>query len=228
MFGAAENRRKPQKIAGSSFVDPFLPFSLAHSALPKNRPWKGPNQPRKGPISRKDFPSDFLRTFGPEAPVSLEHYGNRSFSANRFARITPISRCESPGHLSFLSTEGSSFRPSLLDGQGPLTGGFQTGGLPDLDLSFLFCPFLSFFVLFFGIFPICPKTLGDFAIGPFPLSWPINSTHEKQSRKGPPRHNLDLSRKSGKPPGLEPPSLASLKMVSLRTRAQHQLDQLFL
>ena len=28
-FGAAENRRKLQKIAGNSF-DPFLPFSLAH------------------------------------------------------------------------------------------------------------------------------------------------------------------------------------------------------
>ena len=32
-------------------------------------------------------------------------------------------------------------------------GGFHTGGFPDLDLSFLFCPFLSFFVLF-GTFPI--------------------------------------------------------------------------
>ena len=29
----AENRRKLQKIAGSSF-DPFLPFSLSHEALP--------------------------------------------------------------------------------------------------------------------------------------------------------------------------------------------------
>ena len=29
----AENRRKPQKIAGSNF-DPFLPFSLSHKALP--------------------------------------------------------------------------------------------------------------------------------------------------------------------------------------------------
>ena len=35
-------------------------------------------------------------------------------------------------------------------------GGFQTGGFPDLDLSFLFCPFLSFLGLsrFSGIFPI--------------------------------------------------------------------------
>ena len=50
-----------------------------------------------------------------------------------------------------------------------LQGGFQMGGFPDLDLSFLFCPFLSFLGLsrFFrdfpdllrdgpGIFPIRP------------------------------------------------------------------------
>ena len=42
-------------------------------------------------------------------------------------------------------------------------------------------------------------------------SWPINSTYEEQSRKGP-RDNLDLSQKSGKPPGLEPPGLASLNL----------------
>ena len=35
-------------------------------------------------------------------------------------------------------------------------GVFQTGGFPDLDLSFLFCPFLSFFVLF----GTCPVFLG--------------------------------------------------------------------
>ena len=43
-------------------------------------------------------------------------------------------------------------------------GGFQTGGFPDLDLSFLFCPFLSFLGLsrFFGIFPICSGMVRDF------------------------------------------------------------------
>ena len=41
----------------------------------------------------------------------------------------------------------------------------------------------------------------------FPLSRPIHSTNEEQSRKGP-RHNPDLSRKSGKPPGLETPRLS--------------------
>ena len=39
--------------------------------------------------------------------------------------------------------------------EGRQTGGFQTGGFPDLDLSFLFCPFLSFLGLsrFFRDFP---------------------------------------------------------------------------
>ena len=77
----------------------------------------------------------------------------------------------------------------------------------NLDLSFLFCPFLSFLGLarFFWDFP---DLLGDgpgiFPICPFPLSRPIKSTYEEQSRKGP-RHNLDLSEKSGKHPGLETP-----------------------
>ena len=79
------------------------------------------------------------------------------------------------------------------------------GGFPDLDLSFLFCPFLSFLGLsrFFRDFP---GLLGDgpgiFPIRPFSLSQPFKSTYQEQSRKGT-RHNLDLSRKNGKPPGLE-------------------------
>ena len=98
--------------------------------------------------------------------------------------------------------------------KGRLTGGFQTGGFPDLDLSFLFCPFSSFLGLsrFFWDFP---DFLGDgpgiFPICPFPLSRPIKSTYEEQSRKGP-RHNLDLSRKKWETPGFgKPPGLASLK-----------------
>ena len=78
--------------------------------------------------------------------------------------------------------------------QGPLNGGVSNGGgFPDLDLSFLFCPFLSvfgtflglfcpflpFFVLFCpfwdfpvfsGIFPICSRMDRGFPICPFPLS----------------------------------------------------------
>ena len=68
-------------------------------------------------------------------------------------------------------------------------GVFQTGGFPDLDLSFLFCPFLSFWD-FPGDFPdLLRDGPGIFPICPFPLSRPIKSTYEEQSRKGP-RHNL--------------------------------------
>ena len=77
--------------------------------------------------------------------------------------------------------------------RGRQTGGFQTGGFPDLDLSFLFCPFLSFLGLsrFFWDFP---DLLGDgpgiFPICPFPPSR---------------RHNLDLSRKKWETPGFGNP-----------------------
>ena len=91
--------------------------------------------------------------------------------------------------------------------QGPLNRGFQKGGIPDLGLSFRFCPFLSFFRLS-RIFWDFPDLLGDgpgiFPICPFPLFWPIKSTYEEQSRKGP-RHNLDLSRKKWETPGFGNP-----------------------
>ena len=86
-------------------------------------------------------------------------------------------------------------------------GGFQTGGFPDLDLSSLFVLFLSLLGVsrFFCDFPdLSGGSSGIFPICPFPLRWRINSACEEQSQKGL-RHNLDLSRKSGKPPGLEPP-----------------------
>ena len=88
----------------------------------------------------------------------------------------------------------------------PLNGGVSNGGV---SRSGLVLPFLSFFVLFrerfFWDFPdLLGDGLGIFPICPFPLSRPIKSTYEEQSRKGP-RHNLDLARKSGKHPGLETP-----------------------
>ena len=94
--------------------------------------------------------------------------------------------------------------------QGPLNGGVSRSG------PFLY--FLSFFVLFcsFPIFRDFPDLLGDgpgiFPICPFPLSRPIKSTYEEQSRKGP-RHNLDLSRKKWETPEFwKPPGLASIKL----------------
>ena len=90
-------------------------------------------------------------------------------------------------------------------------GCFKRGGFPIWT-----CPsFLSFLGLsrFFWDFP---DLLGDgpriFPNCPFPLSRPIKSTYEEQSRKGP-RHNLDLSRKKvGNTRVLKPPGLASLKV----------------
>ena len=106
--------------------------------------------------------------------------------------------------------------------QGPLNGGVQTGGFPDLDLSFLFCPFLSFLGLsrFFWDFP---DLLGDgpgiFPICPFPLSRPIKSTYEEQHLRGTvPKGSATQSgpfpKKVGNTRVWKPPGLASLKKAS--------------
>ena len=123
------------------------------------------------------------------------------FSTNRFVRMD--SR-ESPWFA--LRIAGPSKPPNIAcasqESRAAKRGWFQTGGFPDLDLSFFFCPFLSFLGLsrFFWDFP---DLLGDgpgiFPICPFLLSRPIKSTYEEQSRKGP-RHNLDLSRKKWETP----------------------------
>ena len=88
---------------------------------------------------------------------------------------------------------------SWLKIQGPLNGGLsnrvvsRSGTCPSFFV--LFCPFWDF-PGFLGIFPIYP---GIFLICPFPLSRPINSAYEEQSRKGL-RHNLDLSQKKWETP----------------------------
>ena len=83
--------------------------------------------------------------------------------------------------------------------QGPAVCGFQVGGIPDLDLSFLFGPFLSF-LSFLGLsrflsgFPRFLPGFSWFNLVLFPLSRPISSiksAYEEQSRKGP-RHNPGL------------------------------------
>ena len=101
-------------------------------------------------------------------------------------------------------------------------GWVSNGGV---SRSGLVLPFLSFFVLF-GTFPIFPGfsrfvrgLSGDFPIRPVPLSRPIKSAYEEQSRKGP-RHNLDLSRK---PPGLETPRF-SFPQDFLRSTAAKEAE----
>ena len=137
---------------------------------------------------------------------------SRHFATN----VTKV--CDQKRHITTLSVKGRQ------------TGMFQTGGFPDLDLSFLFVPFLSFLGLsrFFRDFP---DLLGDgsgiFAIRPFPLSRPIKSTYEEQSRKGP-RHDLDLSRKKvGNTRVWKHPGLASLNIwlsLSLSSSAMETSD----
>ena len=87
-------------------------------------------------------------------------------------------------------------------------GGFKRGGFPIWTCPSLFCPFSSFLGLSRfarGFSRFARGWSGIFPISPFPLSRPIKSPCEEQSRKGP-RHNPDLSRKvSGKHPGLETP-----------------------
>ena len=86
-------------------------------------------------------------------------------------------------------------------------GGFKRGGFPIWTCpSFfvLFCPFWDFPDLL-GDFPdLLRDGPGIFPICPFPLSRPIKSTYEEQSRKGP-RHNLDLPRKKWETPGFGNP-----------------------
>ena len=104
--------------------------------------------------------------------------------------------------------------------KGRKTGGFQTGGLLDLDfLSFPFCPFfvlvcpfLSFLGLsrFFRDFPDLPgDSSGIFPICPFPLSRPLNSAYEERSRNGPRHNSGPFPKKVGNPPVLKSPSYAA-------------------
>ena len=85
--------------------------------------------------------------------------------------------------------------------QGPLNVWFQTGGFPDLDLSFLFCPFWEF-PDFSGIFMICPSLLYQ----------PMNSTYENSPERV--RDTIRTSpEKVGNPPGLETPRLSFSQLL---------------
>ena len=134
------------------------------------------------------------------------------------------------GHTRFAQNNRASESAESTLLRGPLNGGGSNGGA---SRSGLVLPFLSFFVLF-GTFPIFwdfPDLFRDspriFPICPFPLSRPINSTCEEQSRKGP----RDNPGKMGNPPVWKPPGLASLNYW-LRTRGsalfQAQLGEPFL
>ena len=80
-----------------------------------------------------------------------------------------------------------------------LNGGFQTGGVPDLDLSFLFLSLLGLSRFFWDFPDLLGDGPGNFPIYLFSLARPFKGTYEEQSRKGP-RHNPDLSRKKWEAP----------------------------
>ena len=78
---------------------------------------------------------------------------------------------------------------------------FQTGGV---SRSGLVLPFLSFWDFPRDFPDLSGDSPGIFPIGPFPLSRPIISTYEEQSREGS-RHNLDHSRTKWETPGFGNP-----------------------
>ena len=87
---------------------------------------------------------------------------------------------------------------------------FQTGGFPDLDLSFLFCPFFSFFGLS-RVFRVFPDLLGDgpgiSRFVPFLFLGPLGILRAP-TRNSPERVRDTIwtfPKKSGKHPGLETP-----------------------
>ena len=106
--------------------------------------------------------------------------------------------------------------------KGRQAGGFQTGEFPDLDVSLLFCPFLSFLGLsrFFRDFPeICSGMVRGFSrFVPFPFLGLLRAP----TRNSPERVRDTIRtfpEKSGKPPGLETPrfSFSQTKKISNQT-----------
>ena len=101
------------------------------------------------------------------------------------------------------------------------TGGFQTGGFPDLDLSFLFCPFWDF-PDFSGIFPICLGMVRGFSRLVLFLSLSLLKAPTRNSPERVRDTIWTVPEKSGKPPGLETPrfsfSQGSFSVVALFTR----------
>ena len=117
--------------------------------------------------------------------------------------------------------------------KGCQTGGFQTGGFPDLDLSFLFVPFLSSF----GTFPIF-LGFSRFARGwsrDFPDSSLFSfSAYQEHLRgtvpKGSATQSGPFPKTVGNPPVWKPPGLASLffglfSVFDLKPSFQEKLPQ---
>ena len=86
-------------------------------------------------------------------------------------------------------------------------GVFQRGGVPDLDLSFLFCPFCPFwdFPDFSGIFPICSGMVRGFSRFVLFLFLGLLRAPTRNSPERVRDTIWTFPEKSGKHPGLETP-----------------------
>ena len=89
------------------------------------------------------------------------------------------------------------------------TGVFQTGGFPDLDLSFLFCPFFVVLGLSRGFSRFARGWSGDFPDWSF-LSFSAYYQHLRGTvPKGSATQSGPLPKKVGNPPAWKPPGLAT-------------------
>ena len=95
--------------------------------------------------------------------------------------------------------------------QGPLNGGVSNGGFPDLDSSFLFCPFLSF-PDFSGIFPICSGMVRGFSRFVLFLFLGLLRAPTRNSPERVRDTIWTFPEKSGKHPGLETPRFSFSQM----------------
>ena len=108
----------------------------------------------------------------------------------------------------------TNFIRNSLKIQGPLNGGFQTGGFPNLDLSFPFCPFWDF-PDFSGIFPICSGMVRGFSRFVLFLFLGLLRAPTRNIPKRVRDTIWTFPEKSGKDPGLETPRFSfSQKMSS--------------
>ena len=102
-------------------------------------------------------------------------------------------------------------------------GSFKRGCFPILDLSFLFCPFLSFLGLsrFFPDFPdLSGDSSGIFLICPFPVSLGLLTAPTRNSPERVRDTIWTFPEKCGKPAGLETPRFSfSQNTVSGNTLA---------
>ena len=132
-------------------------------------------------------------------------YRGISMAAPEWQQANGVKKCENGRPKTVRNRRPSS--------QGPLNGGVSNG---EVSRSGLVLPFLSFFVLlcpfgtFPGIFPICPGTLRGFSRLVLFLFLGLLSAPTRNSPERVPDTIWTIPEKSGKPPGLEIPGLASL------------------